>query len=67
MICKKCLVDRCFIAGQGFTKWTCTKCGKEFEHHNTDKPKICKECSEKYNLCEKCGESIEEINNAHNL
>ena len=55
MICRKCLMDRCFIAGQGFTKWICQKCGKEFIHHNTNTPKVCKTCSEQYKLCEECG------------
>ena len=60
MICKKCLMDRCYIAGQAFTEWTCQKCGETFIHHNTNTPKICKMCSEEYNLCEQCGDVINE-------
>lgn len=46
------------MAGQGFTKWNCSKCGKELIHHNTDVPKVCHRCSIDYNLCEKCGGKI---------
>lgn len=57
MICKQCQEDRLqgYVCGQAFTDWQCQKCGKTFTHHNTAIPKVCKSCSEKYNLCEDCG------------
>lgn len=61
MECKKCkdIHSRC-ASGQGFTQFTCKKCGKQFWHHNTDTPNYCEECSEKYNICERCGENLDE-------
>lgn len=60
MICKKCIVSRCFIAGQGFTPWTCKICGTTFIHHNTNAPKVCEDCSKEHNVCELCGRKINE-------
>ena len=59
MICNKCLMDK-YIAGQAFTEWFCVECGKNDMHHNTHVPKYCKECSEKLNVCEMCGEILNE-------
>ena len=60
MICKECEHEsRNMFCGQAFTDWKCIKCGKTFMHHNTATPKVCKECSEKYNLCENCGKEID--------
>lgn len=58
-ICIKCKMehDKC-CSGQAFTKYACEKCGKEQYWHNTDTPSICEECSEKYNICERCGQPI---------
>lgn len=57
MECMKCRMDKGF-AGQGFTKFTCEKCGKEDWHHNTNTPRFCNECSKKYNICERCGSKL---------
>lgn len=46
------------LAGQGFTPFICSKCGKETYHPNTGTPKFCDECSKQYNICEYCGEEI---------
>ncbi len=60
MICNNCrqLEQRGLISGQAFTDWTCLKCGREDIHPNTGVPKICKNCSEEYNLCESCGQPV---------
>lgn len=57
MECMRCMMDK-GIAGQAFTKFTCEKCGKEAYHHNTNTPRFCDKCSEKYNICERCGEKL---------
>lgn len=56
--CKTCFYLRSGIAGQGFTHCICQNCGKGITHHNTDVPKYCKDCSNKYNACVKCGANI---------
>lgn len=57
MECEDCKCKN-IIAGQAFTKYTCQECDQEFMHHHTAVPKVCKECSEEYNLCERCGKYI---------
>lgn len=56
--CKKLNAMGGFMCGQAFTDWTCHNCNNIFTHHNTATPKICKECSETYGLCEECGKQI---------
>lgn len=59
MICNECKHESInMFCGQSFTDWKCQVCGKTFTHCNTATPKVCKECSEKYNLCEECGKEI---------
>lgn len=61
MICNECKKENSlggWLCGQAFTDWKCQKCEQTFTHHNTSTPKICKKCSEKYNLCEQCGKEI---------
>lgn len=60
MICSKCKIEMQYgcACGQGFTEWKCEKCGKIYIHHNTNTPKVCENCSKKYNICEKCGKNI---------
>ena len=62
MLCNKCKQDLLegVACGQAFTQWICKKCGQIGWHHNTYTPNICPACSEEYNLCEQCGEKIDE-------
>ena len=54
-ICRKCWeAKRGMLSGQGFTSYECAICGKMFEHCNTNVPKICPECAEKLNVCQRC-------------
>lgn len=46
------------ISGQGFTKYKCLICDKEDYWHNTNTPKLCLPCAQKYDLCVKCGADI---------
>ena len=57
--CKKAEARGGMFCGQAFTDWKCEKCGEIYTHHNTAVPKVCKECSEKYNICEECGRPID--------
>ena len=47
------------IVGHGFTKWKCTLCPAEGQHHNTGTPRVCDECSDGFQLCVMCGGDIE--------
>ena len=59
-VCKKCLFKgKGMIAGQAFTDFKCSLCGKIDTWHNTNVPKICDECSNKLNVCQRCGEQLE--------
>ena len=59
--CEKCKeASRGTFVGQGFTDYTCIICGKEETWHNTDVPKFCRECSDRLNICQKCGASLDE-------
>lgn len=57
MKCKKCkgITD---IGGAAITPYTCEKCGNTFMYMLTRTPKVCPDCSEKYHLCESCGELL---------
>lgn len=57
MECKKCRLDK-GIAGQGFTQYTCEKCGQLAWHHNTAVPKYCHSCSDKFYICKRCGADL---------
>ena len=48
------------LSGQGFTDFKCSLCGKIDTWHNTNVPKICDECSNKLNVCQRCGGSLKE-------
>lgn len=59
MLCNECRVkEKGSVAGQGFTRYTCEKCGQTGFHHNTNTPKYCTFCSNTYFICEKCGKNI---------
>lgn len=60
-ICKKCYWEqKGMFAGQGFTEFTCALCGKPDVWHNTNTPKFCSECSERLNMCQRCGADLRE-------
>ena len=60
-VCKKCLFkEKGMMSGQGFTDFKCDICGKIDTWHNTNTPKFCYECSTKLNICQRCGELLEE-------
>lgn len=57
--CKKCIeIDNNSMCGQAFTPFKCAMCGRVKNHHNTDTPKLCIDCSRDNGLCEKCGEKL---------
>ena len=58
-ICKECYEEyKNTIAGQGFTKYVCEKCGQIAWYHNTNVPKYCSYCCEENDICERCGKSL---------
>ena len=60
-ICKKCLFEqKDVMAGQGFREFTCVLCEQKDIWHNTNIPKFCSKCSEKLNMCQRCGASLDE-------
>jgi uncharacterized protein YlaI len=60
-VCKKCLFEeKGMLSGQGFTDFKCALCGRIDTWHNTNTPKFCHECSVKLNMCQRCGDSLEE-------
>lgn len=60
-ICKKCKeADKGMFAGQGFRDFTCALCEETDTWHNTNVPKFCSKCSEKLNMCQRCGASLDE-------
>ena len=52
------MCERCkglnLIAGQAFTKYYCRNCHKPEMHANTAVPKLCRDCSDELNKCQKC-------------
>lgn len=56
-LCKSCHYLKSSIAGQAFTKYNCQHCGEEHHHPNTNVPKYCSACSDKFDMCKKCGAS----------
>ena len=65
MICEKCK-QKNVIAGQAFTRYKCEVCEKECMHHNTNTPKLCKECAQKLRKCQRCGEDLRVNNTGKN-
>ena len=58
-VCKKCYFEeKGMFSGQGFTDFKCVLCGKIDTWHNTNTPKFCNECSEKLNMCQRCGDKL---------
>lgn len=57
--CKSCFyfsVGR--IGGASMTTWWCGVCGEEQMAGSTHCPRVCKDCSAKYELCCECGGDI---------
>ena len=58
-VCIRCKIEQAGgMSGQAFTAFKCEKCGEMNMHYNTNVPKICSKCSEKYNICERCGKPL---------
>lgn len=59
MECRKCRLENMGVAcGQGFTQFTCAKCGQISFHHNTNVPKYCYSCSVENYICQRCGADL---------
>jgi hypothetical protein len=58
-LCLFCFYRHSGIHGQAFTAWKCILCDKPDTHHNTGVPELCRECSEAFDLCVKCGGTID--------
>lgn len=57
--CKSCFYFKSSrIGGAALTEWNCSVCNLEEMSGSTHCPKICRECSEKYELCCECGGDI---------
>lgn len=56
----KCLKCRNIseIGGAAITPYTCEKCGNTFFFMMTKTPRVCEPCSEKFHVCETCGEIL---------
>ena len=60
-VCKKCEEkEREMVSGQGFRDFTCQLCGRVDTWYNTNIPKFCHECSDKLNMCQRCGADLDE-------
>ena len=60
-ICKKCEDEEKYaMAGQGFRDFICALCGRTDTWCNTNVPKFCSRCSEKLDMCQRCGGTLEE-------
>lgn len=46
------------ICGQGFTAATCQSCESSFMWPNTCVPKLCTQCAQNLDACQKCGADI---------
>lgn len=55
MICKKC---KHIIISHAFSEGKCKICGETIVTGHIPCYEVCKECSEKLNLCEQCGKEI---------
>ena len=56
MVCSIC---RKGVYMSGFSNGQCRECGKGILSPHTPPEKYCKTCSEKFNICEQCGETID--------
>ena len=53
--CNKC---KGMIVMHAFCNTECIKCGDKIKTPHMPGHKVCKTCSEKYNLCEQCGKEL---------
>jgi hypothetical protein len=54
-LCASCFyLKRGQLVGHAFTNWKCLACEKEQSHPNTGVPKLCDDCTWKYNACASC-------------
>lgn len=57
--CRECKVKYSrAVGGQGFTKFTCEKCGQTAWYHNTLTPHYCPSCCEENYICQRCGKDL---------
>lgn len=59
MRCKKCK-KKAVVAQDVMTKFKCQICEKEDFWENSNTPKVCSSCSERFNKCEMCGADLDE-------
>lgn len=60
--CKRCEEkEKGMMAGQGFREFTCQLCGKTDVWHNTNTPRFCSECSKRLNMCQRCGNPLDNV------
>jgi len=58
-LCNACYnKQRNSMSGQAFTSFQCAECGTQSSHANTGVPKICHNCADKYQMCQKCGDLL---------
>ena len=57
--CPSCWYLGGHISCQAFTRYTCQVCAKDYSHHNTAVPYVCRECATKLNICCECGADLD--------
>ena len=57
--CKTCHYLRNGVAGQALTSFECRLCKAGGTNPNTRVPKYCNKCSEKFDMCAKCGAEMD--------
>lgn len=58
-LCKSCFYISGYSSIQFFNNTTCSLCGGFASHKSTLHPSVCFPCSDKHNLCMKCGGDID--------
>lgn len=58
--CKPCFYWKTSsrIALRAATTFVCQNCGEESEHPNTNVPRYCLTCADRYNACCRCGANL---------
>lgn len=57
MECKECS-EKVIFCWEAFTNYICKNCNKSFSYPNTCIPKLCENCSQILNTCERCLEKL---------